>query len=174
MFRVLNCVATEHDWRLVALAALVCFLASLVAISLFHRAYATRGKARAAWLGLAGAAPGCGIWSTHFIAMLAYDPGVGIAYDIPLLALSLIAAAVVTCAGLSFAVFSSNRWGAAIGGGVVGAGVACMHYSGMWAIQLPDISPGFRLWSWPRSFSACCSAWWRWRSRCVAMTCAQP
>src|SRR5437879_5136087 len=137
MFRTLYCLTGEHDLRLVALAGLVCFLASLVAISVFHRACASRGKTRVSWLLLAGAAAGCGIWATHFIAMLAYDPGVGIAYDIPLLALSFIAAAVVTCAGLSVAVHRSKPWIAPIGGGIVGGGIACMHYTGMWAVQLP-------------------------------------
>ena len=43
MFRTLYCLTGEHDLRLVALAGLVCFLASLVAISVFHRACASRG-----------------------------------------------------------------------------------------------------------------------------------
>ncbi len=137
MFRTLYCLTGEHDLRLVALAGLVCFLASLVAISVFHRACASRGKTRVSWLLLAGAATGCGIWATHFIAMLAYDPGVGIAYDIPLLALSLTAAAVVTCIGLSVAVRSSSPGIAQLGGGIVGGGVAAMHYTGMWAVQVP-------------------------------------
>src|SRR5216684_8523108 len=101
MFRVLTCLTGEHDWRLVVLAGLVCFLASVVAVSLFHRACATRGRARATWLGCAGAATGCGIWATHFIAMLAYDPGLPIAYNVGLTALSLLAAAAITGAGLA-------------------------------------------------------------------------
>jgi NO-binding membrane sensor protein with MHYT domain len=38
MFRVFNCIATQHDWRLVVLAAVVCFLVSVAAVSLFNRA----------------------------------------------------------------------------------------------------------------------------------------
>ena len=89
MFRVLTCLAGEHDWRLVALAGVVCFLASLAAVSLFHRARATDGRARATWLMIAGVATGSGIWATHFIAMLAYEPGVAMVYDIGLTALRL-------------------------------------------------------------------------------------
>ena len=81
MFRVLNCLGDEHDLRLVVLAGLICFVASVVAISLFCRATATEGHVRTAWLALAGVATGCGIWATHFIAMLAYEPGVPVAYD---------------------------------------------------------------------------------------------
>ena len=85
MFRVFSCLTGEHDWRLVVLAGLVCLLASLVAVSLFHRARAGReSRSRHAWLLLAGAATGCGIWATHFIAMLAYQPSVPVAYNIGL------------------------------------------------------------------------------------------
>jgi NO-binding membrane sensor protein with MHYT domain len=141
MFRVLTCLTTEHDWRLVALAGVICFLASIVAVSLFHRAAATRGATRGALIGLAGAATGCGIWATHFIAMLAYEPGVPVAYDIPLTALSLILAIVITCIGLSVAlgvaVGGASRRLAMIGGAIIGGGVASMHYTGMWALELP-------------------------------------
>ena len=113
------------------LAVVVCFLASLAAISLFHRALATVGRARAIWTLTAGVATGSGIWATHFIAMLAYEPGVGIAYDVGLTTLSLIIAVGITTIGLGAAVYGSRDWGAPIGGGIVGGGIACMHYLGM-------------------------------------------
>src|ERR1044071_1198194 len=116
MFRVLNCLGGEHDLRLVVLAGCVCFLASVVAINLFRRASAANGRARFAWLVLAGAATGCGIWATHFIAMLAYGPGVDVAYDVVLTGLSLGLAMLITGGGL---------------------GMASMHYTGMFALELP-------------------------------------
>lgn len=137
MFRVLSCLGGQHDLRLVALAGCVCFFASIVAISLFRRASATDGGARASWLALAGAAAGCGIWATHFIAMLAYTPGFEVAYDITLTAISLCLAMVITSLGLSIAVAAPRGWCAALGGAIVGGGVACMHYTGMSALELP-------------------------------------
>src|SRR6266700_2143668 len=137
MFRVLTCLTTEHDWRLVVVAGVICFFSSLVAINLFHRARATSQTTRVTWIIAAGLATGSGIWATHFIAMLAYDPGIGIGYDVWLTALSLVAAAAVTCIGLAAAVYGPVPWGAAIGGGIVGAGVAGMHYTGMSAVALP-------------------------------------
>jgi NO-binding membrane sensor protein with MHYT domain len=56
LFRILDCLTTQHDWRLVAVAGVVCFLASLTAITLFHRARSTKGRARTVWLAAAGAA----------------------------------------------------------------------------------------------------------------------
>jgi methyl-accepting chemotaxis protein len=137
MFRTLTCLTTQHDWRLVLVAAIVCFLSSLTAITLFHRARSTAGRASAMWIVAAGVATGCGIWATHFLAMLAYEPGIPIAYDVNLTILSLVAAALVTAGGLAVAVIFPARWGAPIGGGVIGAGVACMHYLGMAAVELP-------------------------------------
>jgi len=137
MFRVLTCLTTAHDWRLVIVAGVVCFLASLTAISLFNRARATGGRTRATWILAAGTATGFSIWATHFIAMLAYDPSVPIAFNISLTALSLVAAATITAGGLSVAVYRPVQWGPPVGGGIIGAGVACMHYLGMWAVELP-------------------------------------
>ena len=100
MLRVYSCLTTQHDWRLVLLAGAICFLTSVAAINLFHRACATTGGTRTLWLVTTGAATGYGVWATHFIAMLAYRPGVGISYDVVLTALSLLIAIAVVAAGL--------------------------------------------------------------------------
>ncbi len=144
MFQIYNCLTTQHDWRLVVIAGLVCLLASVVTVTLFHRALATKGRGRLAWLVIAGAASGCGIWTTHFIAMLAYDPGIAVGYNVTLTLLSLLAAAVITGLGLTLAVYGPKPWAAAAGGGLVGAAVACMHYLGMSALEIP----GHVEWSW--------------------------
>src|SRR5258708_39237940 len=137
MFRVLTCLAEQHDWRLVALAGAVCFLASLVAIHIFHRAIASQKRTRLIWIAIAGGAIGYGIWATHFIAMLAYDPDVAVGYGVALTALSLAAAMVLTSSGFGFAANNPGRWGAPVGGGIMGAGIASMHYLGMWALEVP-------------------------------------
>ncbi|MET4261893.1 diguanylate cyclase (GGDEF)-like protein [Bradyrhizobium sp. S3.12.5] len=137
MFRVFTCLTAEHDWRLVMLAGLVCFAASIVAVSIFHRAIASRARRRLIWIAIAGAAIGYGIWATHFVAMLAYEPGVQTGYGIALTGLSLAAAMILTSAGFGVAVSYSGRWRAAAGGGIIGAGIASMHYLGMWALEVP-------------------------------------
>jgi diguanylate cyclase (GGDEF)-like protein len=137
MLQVLTCLAIEHDRRLVALAFVVCVLASGVTISLFHRAQVTDGQARSVWLSLGAAAGGCGIWATHFIGMLAYEPDFGAGYDLGLTILSLIFAVVITGVGLSVALRDSSQRAAVVGGAVVGIGIAVMHYTGMLALGLP-------------------------------------
>ena len=137
MFRIFNCLVTEHDLRLVVIAGLICFLASFTAISLFGRARGLSGKARVNWIVAAGAATGCGIWATHFIAMLAYEPAVTVAYSVGLTVASLVVAVVVTFAGLAVAMSGRLRWAAPLGGAIVGGGIAGMHYLGMSALVVP-------------------------------------
>ncbi len=140
MFRVYDCLTVDHDLRLVALAVAICFLASAVAISLFHRAQATTGRMQLVWLSLDAVTAGCGIWATHFIAMLAYDPIIGAGYNLVLTIVSLLIAVFITGAGLAAALFKFGRWtaaAAAIGGAVVGCGIAAMHYIGMLALEVP-------------------------------------
>ncbi len=137
MFRVLTCLSGEHDWRLVLLAGLVCFVASIVAVNIFHRAIASQARTRLIWIAIAGAAIGYGIWATHFIAMLAYEPGVPTGYGIVLTALSLAVAMMLTSGGLGLAASDSSPWRAPVGGAVIGAGIASMHYLGMWALEVP-------------------------------------
>jgi len=54
MLRILNGVETQHDWRLVVLAACVCSLTSIAAANLFQRARVSEGHARISWLFAAG------------------------------------------------------------------------------------------------------------------------
>ena len=94
MLRVLNCLESQHDSWLVLLAGCVCLLTSLAAVNLFQRARVGGGKTSLMWLGTAGAVTGCGVWSTHFIAMLAYTPGFPIRYDLTTTVMSLVVATI--------------------------------------------------------------------------------
>jgi NO-binding membrane sensor protein with MHYT domain len=137
MLRVFTCLTVEHDWRLVILAAAICFLGSVVIISLFSRARAAQGRARLMWLGLDAAAAGFGIWATHFIAMLAYEPGFAVGYDAVITGFSLLIAIVISGTGLAIALRNSFPWSPALAGAVLGAGIAAMHFTGMSALEVP-------------------------------------
>ena len=135
MFRVFNCLTEQHDWRLVVAAALICLCSSLVTVQLVRRARATIGRVRAIWIGTAGCAAGFGIWSTHFVAMLAYEPGVPVAYAILPTAFSLLVAIAITALGIGIGT-GGKTWAPA-GGLIVALGVAAMHYLGMQALEVP-------------------------------------
>ncbi len=136
MLTVYDCIAHAHDLRLVGLAAVICALASFTAISLLHHVRRSVGHMRMTWLAVSATSTGFGIWATHFIAMIAFSPGLPAAYDVTLTAVSLIAAIVLTGLGLAVAVVSDLRVGAWLGGAMVGGGIAAMHYTGMAAFEI--------------------------------------
>lgn len=136
MSQIYNCLTTQQDWRLVVVAGLLCLVASLVTITLLRRASAAAGQSRVMWLTIASAASGCGIWTTHFVAMLAYEPGVPVGYDVLLTLLSLLLAVVIAGVGFATAIHGSGKWAPAAGGAIVGGGVAVMHYLGMYALRI--------------------------------------
>ena len=82
MLYVLGCITQQHDLRLVVLAGVLCLFACATAMSLMARARAAAAIiAPAMWLAAAGLVAGCGIWGTHFVAMLAYRAGFPVSYD---------------------------------------------------------------------------------------------
>jgi diguanylate cyclase (GGDEF)-like protein/PAS domain S-box-containing protein len=136
MFRVYACITQQHDLRLVALAGLICLLASYTAFSLAARAVQASRRSRFAWIMTAGLATGSGVWATHFIAMLAFQPDLPVTYALDRTALSIVIAVLLSGLGLAVAMIP---WLAAriLGGLIIGAGIGAMHYTGMSAVHLP-------------------------------------
>jgi diguanylate cyclase (GGDEF)-like protein/PAS domain S-box-containing protein len=134
MQRVYACITEQHDLRLVILAALICIYACSISMNLFVRA-SDAGRDRAlSWLFASATVFGTGVWATHFIAELAYEPGFPIDYDVGLTALSLVAAIGAVWLGM----FVAHRFAAPVlGGAMIGAGIAAMHYTGMAALRAP-------------------------------------
>jgi NO-binding membrane sensor protein with MHYT domain len=122
MWHVIGCITQEHDLRLVVLAGVMCLFSCATAMSMLARARA--GENRALWVGGAGLVAGCGIWATHFVAMLAYQAGFPFAYNVGLTVLSVLIA-VALCA-VGFALALSARF-AAYGGAVAGGAIGAMH-----------------------------------------------
>jgi PAS domain S-box-containing protein len=134
MLRIYACLTGQHDLRLVFLAVLICIVACSISVKLFVRANATEKDWALSWLFGAATVFGTGVWATHFIAELAYEPGFPIGYDAGLTALSFVAAIGAVWLGM----FVAHRYAAPVpGGAMLGAGIATMHYIGMAALRAP-------------------------------------
>jgi signal transduction histidine kinase len=133
MLRVIACITDQHDLRLVLLAGLICAFASYTALGLLAHAASNRAKPLA-WLSGSAVVFGAGVWATHFVAELAFQPGLPTGYDIELTALSILLAVGVS--SLGFAVVQLGR-APALGGSLVGASIGSMHYVGMAALHVP-------------------------------------
>lgn len=136
MFTVYACLANDHDYRLVGLAAVVCLFSSLTAINALRRLATTQGRQRLAWLAAAAVVTGVGVWSTHFIAMLAFKPNLRTGYDLTLTVVSLLAAIVLIGGAFQISFYRRLPAAAAIGGALVGAAIGVMHYLGMAAFEI--------------------------------------
>ncbi|HEY3849120.1 MAG TPA: EAL domain-containing protein [Acetobacteraceae bacterium] len=138
MLRVIGCITQQHDLRLVAVAALICALACGTTLNLVARAQTSNGKESLTWVIAAAAVFGCGVWSLHFVAELAYTPGIPIAYSIPLTVVSAFVAIVGSLIALSVWLYCPSRTvGVAAGGTLLGLAVSAMHYSGVKAMRVP-------------------------------------
>ncbi len=120
------------------MSVIVASLAGFAALDLSARVGAASGAARVRWIAASALAMGFGIWSMHFVAMLALRIGVPVAYDVPLVALSVlisISASAITFAGAASARASVRTLGLASLG--MGPAIAGMHYTGMAAMRMP-------------------------------------
>src|SRR3981081_488127 len=129
-----------YNYGLVALSVLIAIFSSYAALDLAGRVTAAHGWARAIWLLGGAGAMGTGIWSMHYIGMLAFILPIPVAYHWPTVLLSLLAAILASVVGLG--VVSRQKMGAsrAVAGSVLmGTGIASMHYIGMAAMRLPAI-----------------------------------
>src|SRR5437660_8891785 len=129
-------ITGTHDPYLVALSILVASFASYTALDLGAHVAAARGVARRIWLGAAAITMRGGIWSMHFIGMLAFVMPIPMSYDIRLTTLSLLVAIFVTGGG--FYVISRQSESPVrlvLSGIFMGLGIAAMHYIGMAAMR---------------------------------------
>src|ERR1700686_904216 len=126
----------SYSQRLVALSVVIAIFASYACLDLAGRVTAARGKVRSVWLMGGASAIGLGIWSMHYIGMLAFSLPVPVLYDWPTVLVSLLAA--ILASGVALYVVSRaqmNHWHALIGSLAMGAGIAAMHYIGMAAMR---------------------------------------
>ena len=131
---------TDYNLLLVMLSVVIAVLAAYTALDMASRVTATHGRVRLTWL-LGGAiAMGIGIWSMHFIGMLAVRLPFDVHYDF--LDVFLSALPAIAASGLALLVVSRSalRWLDLVGSSfLMGSGIATMHYSGMSAMQMPAV-----------------------------------
>jgi diguanylate cyclase (GGDEF)-like protein len=136
MFKVFGCITQQHDLRLVVTAGVICFLACFTAVNMLWRSSAHRGVAQTGWLAGAAFVFGTGVWTTHFIAMLAYRSDLLMGYS----ALETVSSLVIPCIG-AWAMFWVSSHGSSglaqrcLSGMLLGAAVGAMHFAGAFGMR---------------------------------------
>lgn len=130
-------MAATYDPWLVVLSILIAVVAAYTALDLASRVNASEGRIAKLWLSGGAFSMGLGIWSMHFIGMLAYHIDIPVAYDIPITFVSMIPA--IAAAWLALYTIdrrTPNVPTLAISGTCMGLGITTMHYTGMAAMQM--------------------------------------
>ena len=130
-----------NPWLVIA-SLLVAMLASYTALDLAGRVTSAQGRSARWWLTGGSIAMGIGIWSMHFLGMLAFSLPIPMGYDPAVTTLSLLLAIASSALALWIVCqkdLSLSRL--CCGALLMGAGVSSMHYTGMAAMRM---TPGIR------------------------------
>ena len=126
-----------YNYWLVLLSVAVAVFVSFTALNLSARVARASGPNARIWAAGGAVAMGCGIWSMHFIGMLAFSLPIPLSYDITITLASLAIAICVS--GFALSIAGQPQVGVGrltVGATVMGLGISAMHYSGMAAIQI--------------------------------------
>ncbi|GJE02217.1 bifunctional diguanylate cyclase/phosphodiesterase [Methylobacterium isbiliense] len=137
MIRLYECVANQHDLRLVAIAAVICALGTYSTFAMGRQVFCNIAlKERLAWAATGILATSTAIWATHFIAMLAFEPSLAFGFSVGQTIASFLVAVLLVGLGAGTVVARSDLPGRMVGGAVVGLAISAMHYTGMGAYHV--------------------------------------
>lgn len=134
-------LAGTYDTWLVIASLLMAMLASYTALDMAGRVASAQGKAARWWLAGGSVAMGIGIWSMHFLGMLAFRLPIAMSYDPSITLLSLLIAAASSAFALCMVCQDELSWTRlSLSALLMGSGVCAMHYTGMAAMRMtPEI-----------------------------------
>jgi NO-binding membrane sensor protein with MHYT domain/nitrogen-specific signal transduction histidine kinase/CheY-like chemotaxis protein len=128
----------SYSPTLVLVSIVIATAASYTALDLAGRVTAARGRERVAWLAGGSLALGVGIWSMHFVGMLAFHLPVPITYQVGWVVLSVLVAIAASALALIVVSRPHVRTPALAEGALcMGPAIAGMHYLGMAGLNVP-------------------------------------
>ena len=137
MTQLYNCVADQHDLRLVVVAAVICALGTYTTFAMGREVFRdVAWQERLVWAVSGVLATSTSIWATHFIAMLAFEPSLAFGFTVAQTLASFLVAVLLVGLGAGLVAVRPGPAGRAVGGGVVGLAISAMHYTGMGAYHV--------------------------------------
>ncbi len=127
----------SYNLTLVFLSLGVAVISAYTALDMAGRISAARGRVAGLWLLGGSIAMGMGIWSMHFVGMLAFSLPIPLGYDLILTWLSMLMAVVSSAFSLWLVSRQELPRRYLCGGALLmGSGIAGMHYTGMAALRI--------------------------------------
>ena len=132
----MTAIPGSYDYGLVTLSVVLAMVTSYATLNLAGRITTAQGRAQAIWLSFGASAMGMGIWSMHYVGMLAFSLAMPVLYYLPTVAFSLLAAIAASAIALFVVSRREMGWWLEMGGSLaMGGGIAAMHYIGMAAMR---------------------------------------
>ncbi|KQT52471.1 MULTISPECIES: EAL domain-containing protein [unclassified Aureimonas] len=128
-------LVADHSGAFILGAVLICSITAGLLVSMMQRARANETVDRSLWMAAITLVAGLGVWTTHFVAMLGFRQPFIVGFDPGITALSALTGILLIGLPLAATVLTKRRWLQAIGGGIAGAGVSVMHFTGMGALE---------------------------------------
>ncbi len=127
----------HYNGWIIGLSVILSIVAAYIALNLASKVSHSRGKSKIIWLCLSSFVMGSGIWSMHFVGMLAFHLEMQVHYDIILTLLSALAAIISSFIAFIFMVRPKQLlWKNIVAGLMMGMGISVMHYTGMHAMRM--------------------------------------
>lgn len=137
ILQVSQALTATYDWRLVTLSLVIAIVSSYTGLDLARQVPIAFGRASKLWLTGAAIAFGISIWLMHFIAMLAYELPIPVAYNFYIVFLSMLLAIACCGVGLLFVTKQPLNWlRFLVGGSFITVGIVGMHFTAMTGMEL--------------------------------------
>ncbi|PJN51449.1 Cyclic di-GMP phosphodiesterase Gmr [Paenibacillus sp. GM2FR] len=138
----------NYNYYIVGLSIAIAILASYSALNITSKISEANGKSKFFWLFGGAMVMGSGVWSMHFVGMLAMHMNMNVRYDVFLTIMSMLASVVSSFIAFYITMPKNINWSKiAIGGFIMGSGIVIMHYMGMEAMVIhAEISYDPGLW----------------------------
>lgn len=127
----------NYNYYIVGLSIAIAILASYSALNITSKISDANGKSKFFWLFGGAMVMGSGIWSMHFVGMLAMHMNMNVRYDVFLTIMSMLVSVVSSFIAFYITMPRNINWfKIAIGGFIMGSGIVAMHYMGMEAMVI--------------------------------------
>lgn len=138
----------SYNFYIVGLSIVIAILASYSALNITSKISDANGKLKFFWLFGGAMVMGSGIWSMHFVGMLALHMNMNVKYDVFLTIMSMLASVISSFIAFYITMPKDINWfKIAVGGLIMGSGIVTMHYMGMEAmIMHAEISYAPGIW----------------------------
>lgn len=127
----------QYNYYIIGLSVLIAIITSVLALSITEKISYSERKSKIFWLTSGSIVMGSGVWSMHFIGMMAFHIHISVSYNVMITIISMLASIISSFIAFYITMAKNIKWyRIVIGGLIMGSGIVTMHYVGMEAMKM--------------------------------------